>query len=276
MKPQFVTLHSGALNRRINCVVYLPPDYETSDKRYPSVYLLHGLGGSELDWHMKGNASETIASLVKNGELAESIVVMPSDGGFDRGTFYLDWYDGSGNFEQYFIHDLVPAIDRKFRTVACREYRGIAGLSMGGYGAFLLSLRNPELFGAAASISGPLALMPDHDELSMTPTWHPANSARLVGPLGGPYSQAHNVAALAKKAMGNTNFPALYIDCGTEDYLYAANVWFKAELDKAGYPHQYETYPGEHNWHYFSVHLKGALRFLNAFLTRAGNPHAKE
>jgi len=268
MLPHFVTLHSGALNRRINCAVYLPADYETSpDKRYPTVYLLHGLGGSELDWHFKGNAAETIAYLTRDGELTDAIFVMPSDGGYDRGTFYLDWYDGSGNFGQYFIHDLVPFIDRRFRTFADREHRGIAGLSMGGFGAFLLALRNPKLFGAAASISGALALMPDYEAMALTPAWHPSNSARLVGPLEGPYSEAHNLAALAVKALAGANYPALYFDCGTEDYLYAANKWFQDELDKCGYPHRFESFSGEHDWHYFSTRLEKALRFLNAFFT---------
>jgi putative tributyrin esterase len=252
-KPE--VFFSSALNSRKTCYVLLPPSYDQSSEEFPVIYLLHGMHGGETDWIYKGNVVSKIQELYSQQQLRESIFVLPSDGGYDKGTFYVDWYDGSGNYEQYFIYDLVQFIDSQFRTIKTPKHRAIGGLSMGGYGAFMLSLRNPNLFGAAASLSGAIGHLSSFLE---------ADRARLVGPVTGPHALKYDLAQLAAQRVTDLDRPDLYVNCGTEDFLYEGNVWFKNHLDSLDYPATYKEYPGEHNWIYWETHIADALLFFES------------
>lgn len=258
MAVQPVPFFSGALFARKTCFVYLPPSYNDSNQAYPVLYLLHGMYGGESDWLLKGNAEQTLDKLIADGELRECIVVMPNDGGYGHGTFYIDWFDGTGAFEQNIIYDLIPFIDANFRTIPERAYRMIGGLSMGGFGSFSLALRHPQLFGAAASLSGALGLasqLPYRD-------YSRSDWARMIGPLHGEYAKAYDLGQTSLQRKQENNTPALYFNCGTSDYLYPLNVSFRAHLNEIGYPYTYEEFDGEHNWAYWTDHLPAALRFF--------------
>lgn len=263
MGVQPFSFFSAALFARKVCLVYVPESYyKQEDRRYPVVYLLHGLYGDETSWTVKGNAEATLDALIASGELVESIVVMPNDGGYGHGTFYVNWYDGTGRFEDYIVQDLIPSIDREFRTIADRSKRAVCGLSMGGYGAFALALRNPELFVAAASISGALmstSLMTPQDMRSDT-------TPRIIGPLHGPYAKELDLHVLAAKRAKEEVRPELHFNCGQSDFLFPANQAFKTLLDQLGYPHEYFEFEGNHEWSYFGGHLPDALRFINRTL----------
>ncbi|KEQ24402.1 alpha/beta hydrolase [Paenibacillus tyrfis] len=249
---------SGALFARKLCYVYLPPSYnESEDTRYPVIYLLHGLYGNETSWSVKGNAEQTIEKLMASDDLRESIVVMVSDGGYGHGTFYVNWFDGSGRFEDYFLYDLIPAIDREFRTIAAPSHRALCGLSMGGYGSFVLALRNPHLFGSAASIAG--ALM---SAGLMTEAFLRTDVCRMIGPAHGPYAQELDLHVLAARRVKEEVRPALHFNCGTADSLFPLNSAYQALLKQIGYSHEYMEFEGDHNWEYFGGHLPEALRFI--------------
>jgi len=251
---------SGALNSRKTCYVYLPPDYELHTARfYPVLYLLHGMHGTESDWTEKGNAHLTADRMILAGELRDCIIVMPNDGEYGNGTFYMDWYDGTGNFEQYMIYDLIQYIDNHFRTLREREARAIAGFSMGGFGAFFLSMRHPDLFVAAASLSGALGtptVMPFRDfERSQFP--------RILGPLHGEYVRQTDLLELSAKLVKGEVWPTLYFNCGEQDPLYPLNVAFHKHLNSVGYRHEFEAFPGEHNWTFSAGRLPEVLRFMD-------------
>jgi S-formylglutathione hydrolase FrmB len=129
--------------------VLLPAGYGASPRRrYPVLYLLHGALNDQAAWTQQGDAEQLTAPY-------GVIVVMP-DSGTSGG--YVDWYNnghgGPPRWETYHINQLLPFIDRRFRTVARRTGRAIAGLSMGGFGAMSYAARHPDLFAAAASFSG--------------------------------------------------------------------------------------------------------------------------
>lgn len=269
MKLQPHLFYSGALMQRKTCYVLLPDHYDASEKRYPVVYLLHGIYGSETDWIYRGHAQDTVDLMNKQRELRECIIVIPSDGGFEKGTFYMDWYDGSGRFEQYFIYDLVQSIDSCFRTIPEKQARAVAGLSMGGFGSLLLALRNPSVFGAAASMSGPLGIVRAHPESKKLSTlWdhgfmrHEYEVARLLGPVGGPYAREHDLFYLTDELKDDPYRPYVYFDCGTEDYLYEHSVAMNKHLQKIGYPHVFQKFAGDHTWAYWTEHLRDALQFV--------------
>ncbi|MCZ8515915.1 alpha/beta hydrolase family protein [Paenibacillus filicis] len=258
MSVQPFPFFSGALFARKVCHVYLPPSYHASeDRRYPVIYLLHGLYGSEAHWLLKGQAEATLYRMMRSGSLRESIIVMPSDGGYGHGTFYVNWYDGSGRFEDYILYDLIPAIDREFRTIASAEHRAVCGLSMGGYGAFVLSLRNPDVFTAASSIAGALTATSQLTEDMLR-----TDVCRMIGPVQGPFAKELDLHVLAARRVKEEKKPALHFNCGKSDYLYPLNVAYKSLLEQIRYPHEYMEFEGEHNWDYFGKHLTEALDFI--------------
>lgn len=266
-QPMPVTFYSPVLERRLTFYVFLPPGYENSERHFPSIYLLHGRFGSEIDWPYKGSAYETISRLMTTGKLQEAVVIMPSDGGFSQGTYYTNWEDGSGQFEQYFIQDLIPFAESQYRINADRSARAIGGLSMGGFGSLYFALKHPDKFAAAASMSGALGMFPMKSNLHLGPGWDLEMLERVVGPLDEPAALERNLAHLAARAAKGEKPPALYFDCGTEDFLYESNLWFKDQLDKHNYPYTYQEFSGAHTWEYWSEHLADVLLFLNRHLT---------
>ncbi len=148
---QTVEFHSVAVDRTTKYNILLPRGYEESTERYPVLYLLHGLSQNYQAWG-RSNGAPFYAGLY-----ADMIVVMP-DGGNSWYINYAQSTDGqTNNWADHIVWDVVNHVDWHYRTIARREGRAIAGLSMGGYGAITLGLRNPDMFISIGSTSGALA-----------------------------------------------------------------------------------------------------------------------
>ena len=145
---------SATLNEAIAYNVYLPAGYESATDRYPVLYLLHGRGDSKSAWtQMKG----ALDALIASGEIQPTIAIMPDAPWSSRASYYVDsGYTGADpgrKVETAFTQDLIAHVDATYRTVANRTGRGVAGYSMGGYGALRYSLAHPDLFGASIVLS---------------------------------------------------------------------------------------------------------------------------
>lgn len=197
--PQVQDRHvaSKALGRTTTFRVYLPAGYARSQRRYPVLYLLHGAFGDFKNW-------DTLTRLRRHAAGLPWIIVMPDAGD--------SWYTNSattpgGRFEDYIAHDLISEVDARYRTVAGREGRAIAGLSMGGYGAMKFALRYPQLFSVAGSFSGafdgPLDL--DRRRADLRDALRGA-----FGPQGSPARAENDVFRLAEQAAPATA-PYLYL-----------------------------------------------------------------
>ena len=296
------SFRSQALGKRKHVLVWLPPSYEQSRRRYPVAYYLHGAFGDETNWTKLGHLDGTLDSLTVAG-MPEMIVVMPD--GDD--SWYTTWNflgDEPGcrrahaapntepadsycvpwpHYDDYIARDLVAYIDRTYRTLADRQHRGIAGLSMGGYGAVMFALEYPTVFGAAASHSGvlaPLVGLP-HTRGDSVPRYATAvDSARLnYGALWGTlrlalgkdtaawYARDPARAATRLAAAHPDLRPRLRIDCGSDDPYLAQNRAFKAALDSLGWPVEYTEWPGSHSWDYWRRHSVESLNWLSHLLS---------
>jgi S-formylglutathione hydrolase FrmB len=148
-----VAIVPEALGRQVDVRLLLPAEYDSTESRYPSLYLLHGTSGRASDWVRGGDAEATTAGL-------DLIVVMPDEGfNGNGGGWFTNWVDtktalGPSQWETYNIDQLIPWIDQNLRTVATRETRGIAGLSQGGFGSTTFPARHPDMFVSAGSFSG--------------------------------------------------------------------------------------------------------------------------
>lgn len=242
---------SQALQKHTTANVILP---EVGEPPYPTLYLLHGLSDDHTAWARNTSIERYVSNL-------PLIVVMP-DGG--RG-FYLDAAQGF-KFATAIGTELPERIERTFPALRSREGRALAGLSMGGYGAAYLALSRPERFCAAASLSGAVSFghtltgrdgKPQSDEF-----------LRILGTdyVGGSSDLWHLATAVPPETL-----PALYFNCGTEDFLFENNRDFHTHLTAKNVPHEYAEHPGEHNWAYWDEHIQGALRFVLSAMA-AGTP----
>lgn len=149
-----ITVHSQALEGNLegespdrDVIVYLPPDYNANPtKRYPVVYALHGYSISNEQWTHEIHTPQTIEGAFATGT-SGMIVVLPNSKTLHNGSMYSNSAT-VGNWEGFIAHDLVAYIDSRYRTLANRDSRGLAGHSMGGYGTTRIGMKYPEVFGA--------------------------------------------------------------------------------------------------------------------------------
>jgi S-formylglutathione hydrolase FrmB len=252
-----VTFQSSALSRSIKYRVLLPGGYATSTERYPVLYLLHGLDGHYDDWSTRTELAVRAARL-------PLIVVMPEGGD----SWYTNADDGSGRFEDYIAADLIADVESRFRVIRARYGRAIAGLSMGGYGAIKIALKHPNLFAAAASLSGAFdAAEPAFAERF---TAHTAEMGRIFGEPGGETRRANDIYAIAEAASA-AGAPALYIACGTSDPLLASNRKLVEIVQRRAFAYEYHETPGAHSWDYWNGRLETLLPWTMRML-RTGAP----
>jgi S-formylglutathione hydrolase FrmB len=286
---------SASLGVEKSYLVYLPLDYDAKPTmRWPVFYYLHGLGGKETDWVKGGHLDQAADELG-----LQAIIVMPDgDDGFYADAVQPINYDacmkdGTGlfmpalesraatcvrkrHYETYIVKDLIAEVDAKFRTIAKREGRAIAGLSMGGFGALELSMRHPELFAAAASHSGVDALLyggpypyaPGKVELIKDPKqW--ASGAAEIGRWGRAifgddlrHWKEYDPATLAQKLKPGAI--ALYLDCGTDDgfQLHNGAQYLHDVLLAKKIEHEFFLGPGGHDFRFWIPRLPKSLQFL--------------
>ncbi len=234
------TLTSKLMGRDMPYNVVLPADYRTNTtSRYPVVYLLHGLMGHYNDWTDR-------TKLVQIASKHSFIIVTPegNDGWYsDNPTVPKDKY------ESYIIRELIPEIDKRFRTVADREHRAIAGLSMGGYGAIKFGLKYPEMFTLVGSFSGAFAIHQWSENVSGIKLI--AKSVDVVfGPLNSPARKANDIFRLTRDLSADKvkALPYIYMSCGTEDSMIKNNNEYEALLKEKMVDHEYNPKPGVHDW----------------------------
>src|ERR1700722_14029055 len=143
------TVRSTILGKDVRYTVYLPADYSTSERSYPVVYLLHGYTDDNTGWLQFGEINRLADKAIADGTIPPMIIVMPNG----DSSFYINSYDGKERYEDFFVTEFMPAVEKTYRIKAEKKFRGIAGLSMGGYGTMIYLLKHPELFAAGAALS---------------------------------------------------------------------------------------------------------------------------
>ena len=225
------------LSRRMS--VYTPAGYEQGKRRYPVLYLLHGMGGDEEAWPATGRVVEIMDNLIAEGKAEPMIVVMPNGcmrhlaaPGYSHEGMWMPYMSGSmdGSFESAFLQ-LVAWVDSHYRTVNKASARAIAGLSMGGFNAMHISKEFPRMFDYVGLFSA--AIFRGEESISQV--------------YGDFEAKLHKQFA---------DSPKLYwIAIGKDDFLYEENVRFRALLDANGYPYTYVESEGGHVWRNWRVYL---------------------
>jgi len=256
-------LTSAILGRDVSYAVYLPPDYATSTRRYPVVYLLHGYTDNESGWVQFGEVQLAADRAIADREIPPMIIVMP-DGGV---SWYINDIQNKVRFEDMFVQEFILHIDASYRTRPAREFRGVAGLSMGGWGTLVYAMRHPDLFSACAAFSA--AVWADEEVLGMKQdTWD-----KVVGPVLGvglagkdrltphfrKYSPLDLAKSLPEESLKRVRY---YVDCGDDDFLIRGNCALHLLLGDLKIPHEFRVRDGAHTWSYWRTGIIDGLKFI--------------
>lgn len=251
---------SAILGRSVETCVALPPGYDSSPfVRYPTLYFLHGLFENARSWSERGG-QETWEEMLSQGKIGKFLVVLP-DGGK---TFYVNSSDGHDRYEDFLVQELVPTIDRTYRTLATPAARGISGTSMGGYGALHIAMRHSDIFGSASAHSA--ALLPKFPNPLPTEGRWGFYARVLQAPFGSPlneaYWEANSPLTLAEHPDRFTALK-LYFDCGDHDrygFEEGAELLDRILTEKS-FPHEYALRSGDHGWTYLHQYMPYSLSF---------------
>jgi enterochelin esterase-like enzyme len=255
-----LSMRSEILKMERKYAVYLPPDYETSERSYPVLYLLHGAGDDQSGWIQFGEVLHITDKAIKEGKATPMIIIMPDANTGQRG--YFNDISGNWRYEDYFFDELIPFVEEKYRIRGEKRYRAIAGLSMGGGGTFMYALRRPEMFSSACPLSaytGPLSLEEARKRFSFAGDINKVSDKVLK-----EYYDNHNALSLINNwPEANKNLVRWYIDCGDDDFLYEGNSLVHIAMKKNNIPHEFRIRDGGHTWTYWRESLPEVLRFIS-------------
>ncbi|HVS93527.1 MAG TPA: alpha/beta hydrolase-fold protein [Mucilaginibacter sp.] len=254
-----LSMPSKTLKMERKYAVYLPPDYETSDRSYPVLYLLHGAGDDQTGWVQFGEVLNITDKAIKEGKATPMVIIMPDANTGRRG--YFNDPRGDWNYEDFFFKEFMPYVEKKFRIKAEKRYRAVAGLSMGGGGSFVYALHHPELFSSACPLSaatGPLTIDDARKQLSRT-------MPNVTDTVVTAYYNRHSVLALVNNMPDSLKKAVRwYIDDGDDDFLYEGNCLVHIAMRKKEIPHEFRIRDGAHTWTYWRESLPAVLEFVSA------------
>lgn len=259
-RVEYKTMPSRILGVEREYAIYLPPSYEqNTGKSYPVLYLLHGGGGSHTDWPKVGRLSGIANQMIAAGDACEMIVVCP-----EAGKNFMNFFNcPEWRYQDYFFEELIPYIDANYRTVADKEHRAVAGLSMGGGATVVYAATHPELFAAAYSMSG---YFYRHDHLF----WIDFNAPvqKKIHQLVEDNNCVKLIQNASEKQVEDLKTVRWFVDCGDDDFTYDANIAFVAALREKQIPYQLRVRDGGHTWEYWTSALYLVLPFVSNSFAR--------
>lgn len=256
-------LNSKLMAREMPYRVILPVNYKNSNEKmsYPVIYLLHGLTGHFENWSDKTKLAEYVKKY--------NYIVVMAEG---NDGWYTDSATVAGDkYESYIIQELIPEIDKNFRTIADKKHRVVAGLSMGGYGAIKFGLKYPELFSLVGSFSGALGAAGWTDVMFAKMNMKGAIPDSVKSVYGSDDSKTrkdNDVFQIVREMPAEKlkALPFVYQSCGTEDFLIQNNHEFANLLFEKKIPHEFRELPGIHNWVFWDDQIKEFLELSEKLL----------
>ena len=250
---------SKILKSERNFAIYLPPDYETSQRSYPVLYLLHGAGDDQTGWVQFGEVLKITDQGIKEGTATPMIIVMP-----DAKTHRLGYFNdfrGDWNYEDYFFDELMPYVESKYRIKSEKQFRAVAGLSMGGGGSFMYALHRPDLFSAACPLSAYIGPKSIEEAIVVAKNY---SNLEITEADAEKFFPTHNALSLidsmTKKQIESVRW---FIDCGDDDFLYEGNSLVHIALRKKEVKHEFRIRDGAHSWSYWRESLPEVLKFVS-------------
>ena len=259
-----LTMDSEILNMERRYAIYLPPDYETSQRSYPVLYLLHGAGDDQTGWVQFGEVLHIADKAILEGSATPMIIVMPDANTGQRG--YFNDLKNQWRYEDFFFEEFMPHVESQYRIKGEKRYRAVAGLSMGGGGTFMYALHHPELFSSACPLSaycGPLSM--EELERRLSRQGGETGTREEIDAYYKRHSALELVNAMDMEAYRENRQMQVrwYIDCGDDDFLYEGNSLVHIAMRKKEIPHEFRIRDGGHTWTYWRESLPQVLSFIS-------------
>jgi enterochelin esterase-like enzyme len=247
--------------------IYLPAGYQESNHAYPVVYLLHGAGSGKdgnNDWIKAGDMQSITDRAIASNKIKPMVIVMPDA----EMTYYMNNVNGDYQFEDYFMKELLPYIEKNYRVKKGRDNRALSGLSMGGFGSLLYGLHHPNQFSAVAALSAGLRT---NEQIRALPLdgylrryGHAVGDIKVGDERITPFWNQNSIDHLIENTPASQkNAVRFYIDIGDKDYFQKTNEQLHYTMTEHGVPHEYKVREGAHNWIYWKTGLADALAFIS-------------
>ncbi|GLR17319.1 alpha/beta hydrolase [Portibacter lacus] len=253
-----LSMSSKILDSERKYAIYLPPDYETSERSYPVLYLLHGAGDDHTGWVQFGEVLRITDEAIKDGSSTAMIIVMPDANSGQRG--YYNNINGKWNYEDFFFEEFMPHVEGKFRIKQEKRYRAIAGLSMGGGGSFIYALHRPDLFSSACPLSAWVGFQ-TVEEFKQRGLEKDSNYTEEQ--IQSYFHKYNAISQVDQKPLEGTKSVRWFIDCGDDDFLYEGNSLIHISMKKKDIFHEYRVRNGGHSWTYWRESLPVVLSFVS-------------
>ena len=259
------SISSPTLGETRTYTVLLPRNYDQNpDKRYPVLYLLHGIMDTNEGWYRNGRVKSVMDKLVESGEVCEMIVVTPNAGG----NIYEGVWNGYFNmpgwpYEDFFFNEFLPHIESRYRVIGDRAHRAIGGLSMGGGGSTIYGQRHPDMFCAVYAMS----VLMDLDANGGLPSYG-QEKMEIFNRTVREYSTIDFVRRTNDETREKLHSIAWFVDCGDDDVLFDVDIAFYQAMRDAGIPCQLRVRDGAHNWEYWNTALYTALPYFTRAFTK--------
>jgi len=259
-----LTMDSEILNMERKYAIYLPPDYETSERSYPVLYLLHGAGDDQTGWVQFGEVLHIADKAILEGSATPMIIVMPDGNAKQRG--YFNDLKNEWRYEDFFFEEFMPYVEATYRIKGEKRYRAISGLSMGGGGTFMYALHHPELFSSACPLSascGPLS-MEDMERQMRWRGWKSGTQEEMESWYK-RHSALELIDSIDSEALKKNRREQVrwYIDCGDDDFLFEGNSLVHIAMRKKEITHEFRIRDGGHTWTYWRESLPEVLSFIS-------------
>lgn len=259
-------MYSNILHQNISYSIYLPAGYDTASVEFPVVYLLHGLGDNETAWIEYGRIAQVADKAIAEKKIVPMVFVIPQ--GFR--SYYVNAYDGSFNYQDMFIHELIPYIESTYKVGKDKSLRATLGYSMGGFGALVLPLQNPEFFTACVPLS--ISIRTDEQYITEDANGWDEQWGKIFGYPGAKgyerlteyYKNNSPFHIIANSAKGTFDKLRIYIDNGDDENTLAySNEMLHILMRNLRVPHEYRVRNGGHTFTYWRESLDNGLRFLS-------------
>lgn len=255
---------SEILQKGISYSVYLPYNYVSSTDSFPVLYLLHGYGGDHTSWLTRCAIHKVLDSLITLQQISPFIVVMP-DG---ENSYFINDYQADYRFEDAFITEFIPAIEKLYRVKTDKSKRAIGGLSMGGYGAVMHGIRYPQLFTGCMTYGAAVrtdSMIVKESEKKYNRNFAPLYGDSLLGRdrLNGhwtEYSPFHYINDSIARHMKTVEW---YFNCGFNDFLYKGNEALHDLFNEYRIIHEFHIGNGNHSWDYWKQNIAEGLIFVS-------------
>ena len=259
------SLQSKVLGAQVKYNVYLPDGFGQADKKYPVVYLLHGLSDDYTAWVRLGNMQLVANELIASGEACEMVIVMPNAGGADTRHIWNGYFNMPGwRYEDFFFQEFMPAVEAKYAIVGDKGHRAVMGLSMGGGGSVVYCQRHPDLFSSCYAMSPWL----DNANDEVWPLESAKDCLYYVANAVHEHSALDFIDKADEAALERLRSVAWFVDCGDDDYLLDLSLAFHQKMRARGVKSELRVRNGVHNWEYWHLALRMALPFASRNFTK--------